>query len=226
MKKSKIIIAIIALATWARTSFALPADGYRYNPNLTPGENVIREANWLEAHPVEYAQLSTNASGGVTLTPPGGQPVPLPPQSASYSNTTVMVLAGTLTLGAGQHTSLQTYLETRYNFNQHVALGVRGEFGAANDLNAGSVELFGRKVFSDNFEGYAGGFFGRDFANVAWFGGLEVGVMWVPLPATISTLGIHAAFQERLEGGATGESTASVLNKPSTGIIAGACYRF
>jgi len=219
------VFSLICLA-FAATA-AVGQGSALYDPHLTPGENVIAQINEVASHPVEYADAATtssapvtinaNSNGTVTIDTPAGA-IPAPALTNSYTNTTIEVDAGVLTLGVGSTVHVSSYLQGFYVINNTFEAGLISEWGAVNTLDALSGALHVRHIFNDNFMGYAGPEAGYDFANREPRGGADIGVRWVPASQLMPNLAMHAEFVGLYERG-SGKNIG-------TGWKAGLSYRW
>jgi len=72
------------------------------------------------------------------------------PQANSYSNSTILVDIGLSSVGIGQTGVEETYLRGTYSLKPAIAVGVEGDFGAANVLDEAYGVFEVRKLLGDN----------------------------------------------------------------------------
>lgn len=217
-------LTVLLLASIIAFPIIIHADQVRTQLPPVPYQDPARlqsfEAQYAQnIPPASSAPVSVNAdtNGNVTIVTPAGS-IPAPALTNSYTNTTIEIDAGVLTLGVGSTVHVSSYLQGFYVINKTFEAGIVSEWGAVNTLDALSAALNVRHVFSDNFMGYAGPEAGYDFANRQPRGGADIGARWVPVGQLVPNLALHAAFVALYERG-SGKNIG-------TGWEAGLSYRW
>jgi hypothetical protein len=142
------------------------------------------------------------------------------PESSSWTNTSIKIDAGLSILGIGQTGTAEALLRGTYNVGPVLGIGLEGDFGAGNTLDACYLTLEAHKDLSAWAEVFATGGGGYSWLQHGAQGFFGVGTRVIPI-GSIPQVAVWTELDFILN-----EQNTSANNPPSQRLAAGLTYHF